>query len=83
MAIRCERCRGLIDDRSAFAVKLHKHGKHLLHDIVRATSLRDGEMGMHMNGDRNCGKPISGYKKHIVETLGFIVEVDTSFLDYL
>lgn len=83
MTVRCEKCRGTIGEGSAFAVKMGKHGKHLLTDIVKAKSLKEGDLAMHMNGDRQCAKPISGWKQKLVDTLGFQMKIDTDFLDYL
>jgi len=83
MAVRCLRCRQSIDSGSAFAILLEKKGGHALHDIVRVSSLGKDSVALHMNGDPQCGRPMSGYKKAILETLGFTVAYDLSFLDYL
>lgn len=83
MSARCMKCRGSINSNSAFAILIAKKGGHVLYDIVRANTLKEDSVAMHMNGDPDCARPVSGFKKSILERLGFSSPYDLSFLDYL
>ena len=81
--VRCARCRQLISDKSAFAVKIQKVSGHVLHDIVCQKFLLEGDIAIHVNGDRECGKEVSSYKPDLLEALGFTSHYDLAFLDFL
>lgn len=83
MKIRCLRCRQMLDTKSAFAIRLVKRGGHVLYDVIRTRELPEDATALHMNGDPQCGRPVSGWKQHALESLGFTSSYDLSFLDNL
>lgn len=83
MAVRCERCRGKIDAGSALAIKVERVSGHILAEVVRSSSLGDDAVALHVNGDRMCSKPVTGFKKNILEAVGMTGVYDLAFLDFM
>jgi hypothetical protein len=77
------RCRQRVSDNSAFVVKLAKRGGHLIHDIAFTKTLQEGDIVLHVNGDPECGRQVSGFKKNLLESLGFVADYDIAFLDFI
>lgn len=84
MAVRCARCRRKIrPEESAFAVALFKEGRKISHDVIRTMFLREGVVALHVNGDPDCGRQVSGYLAHLRDELGVVDEIALSFLNEL
>lgn len=83
--VRCAKCRNrILHEESAFSVLLYKEdGGTAGYDIIRTKFLRDEDVAIHVNGDRQCGQEISGYRSKIRKELGISEKSDLSFLDSL
>lgn len=80
---KCWRCNYAINGNSFFAAKLWALDEHLTYDIVRASELSRDDIAVHMSGDRECAKEVSGYHGKILKRLDLSMSCDTSFLDKL
>ena len=83
---RCWRCNQGISERSALAARVWAEkgdNQHLYYDIVMANSLGGDDIAVHMTGDRECVKEVSGFHGKILERLDLPVSCDTSFLDII
>src|SRR4051812_6713154 len=81
---RCMRCFGTIDHtQSFFCVVLSRKRSKLSTEIRKASEVTFGMTVMHVNGDRQCGKTVAAYHKHILEALNIDVDLDISFVDTL
>lgn len=83
MRFRCERCRATIGKDSAFAVLVTVGEYGIEGDVTRAASLQEGDVVMHVNGDIQCLRKVSGYRGSILEKLHVSEDLDVSFLDEL
>jgi hypothetical protein len=83
MKFRCERCRATFGKNSAFAVLITVTEDGVDGDIVRANSLQDGDIAVHVNGDLQCLRKVSGYRGTIIEKLRCSEDLDVDFLDTL
>lgn len=84
MAVRCMRCRQTIDyGKSAFTLVIVANGGEVNADMLRTQNVPAEAIAMHVNGDRECGKPVSAFRKSILQALGIEEKLDLSFLDYL
>ena len=83
MKIRCERCRATIGKNSAFAVLVTRTDDGVEGDVVRATTLKEGDVVVHVNGDSQCLRKVSGYRGALLEKLHISEELDLLFLDTL
>ena len=80
---RCERCRATIGKGSAFAVLITVGEDGIEGDISRVASLQEGDVVMHVNGDHQCLRKVSGYRGSILEKLHVSDDLDIDFLDTL
>jgi hypothetical protein len=78
---RCWRCNQGISSDSFFAVQLWPEYERLNYDIVMANKLHRDDLAVHMNGDRECTKEVSGYHGKILKRLDLSMSCDTAFLD--
>lgn len=81
---RCWRCNQGISERSAMAVHLWAmtdDDSRLYYDIVMANSLGRDDIALHMTGDRECTKEVSGFHGKILKRCDLPMSCDTSFLD--
>ena len=83
MKIRCERCRATIGKNSAFAVLVTRTDDGVEGDDVRATTLKEGDVVVHVNGDSQCLRTVSGYRGALLEKLHISEELDLRCLDTL
>ena len=82
MKIRCERCRATFGKESAFAVIVERTSDGDVEgDIVRVVSLREGDVALHVNGDQQCLRKVSGYQRTMSEKLRISEELNLDFLD--
>lgn len=66
------------------AVRLwaEKHDdSRLYYDIVMANSLGRDDIAVHMTGDRECAKEVSGFHGKILKKCDLTMSCETSFLD--
>ncbi len=83
MRIRCEKCRATFGKNSAFAVLVTRTDEGVEGDVVRAATLREGDVVVHVNGDSQCLRKVSGYRGALLEKLNISGELDLQFLDSL
>ncbi len=83
MKIRCERCRATIGKGSAFAVLVTRTEDGIEGDVVRVTSLADDDVVVHVNGDQQCLRKVSGYNGALLGKLNVSEDLDLQFLDAL
>lgn len=80
--IACGKCGVRITEKSAFVVHLFRsQDGYLLHDVVKSITLDTGSVCTHLPADRQCTKPMPGFKKKIAELLGISHNFDMEFLD--
>jgi len=71
MPVQCMRCKQDFDpDKTRFVAKIHEFDWGLGIEVTRPIGLGEGCCAVHLIGDRECGKPISGYRSEIVQKLG-------------
>jgi len=81
---RCVRCRQKINpNESAYIALLDKRAGKLEYRIERAAKAQADIYVIHLNGDPQCGKEVSGFRLQLLKSLGLSDEVDTEFLDYV
>jgi len=80
---KCCRCGGWISDRSAYAVSLCGAEGRLTYDVVRVENLTRDDVAIHMGGDRECRRELSGFHGKILKSLDLPLSCDTSFLERL
>lgn len=79
--ITCIRCGRFITASSAFAVVLRADSHmSVSKDVVRSNELSRLDCVLHLNGDRECAKPLSGYLLSIVEVLDLSEDFDLQLL---
>ena len=83
MRTRCERCRATLGKNSAFAVLIYRTDSGVEGDVVRAATLKEGDVVVHVNGDPQCLRKVSGFKGALVEKLCVSEDLDLGFLDIL
>lgn len=84
MTIRCSRCRQKINPtESTYIALLDKQGSKIDYRIERASKVKTDSVAIHLNGDTQCGKEVSGFRVNLLKTIGLPGDVDTQFLDYL
>ena len=82
--LKCKRCTLPVDpDKSAFCVVLvsEPSSGEVSADVVYSRNLKYGDITVHVNGDRSCGKRASGFRKILIEALGLPEEIDISWVD--
>jgi hypothetical protein len=72
-----------VSKSSAFVLALWNEDGEILYDVVFRKNIGKGFVVLHMNGDRNCGRSLSGYHSVISKNLGVPDTYDMSFLDAL
>lgn len=80
---RCWKCDKSISSNSMFAIQLWLKDDILCHDTVRSKMLQSDSMAMHMSGDRECAKEVSGFHGRILKRLDLPISYNTEFLDSL
>jgi hypothetical protein len=80
---KCWRCGSFISDRSAYAVSIRSRYDKLFTDIVMSKNLERDEVAIHMGGDRECRKELSGFHGKILKKLELPAGCDTSKLERL
>ena len=55
----------------------------IFHDTVFVRDLGRDDVAIHMGGDRECRKELSGFHGKILKYFDFDMSCDTSFLDKL
>jgi hypothetical protein len=80
---KCWRCGSYISDRSAYAVLIRRRDDGLFTDIVMSKNLTKGDVAIHMGGDRECRKELSGFHGKILKKLELPTGCDTSKLERL
>lgn len=81
-AIRCERCRQSIrPGKSFFVVKLFNDQGKPGCDVVKTATLGTGDTVVHVNGDLDCGREVSGFRKNLARAIGVDGSNDFKFLD--
>lgn len=80
---KCWRCDQGISSNSFFAVDLRLNIERLGYDIVKASALHRDSIALHMLGDRECTREVSGFHGKILKKLDLPMSCDTSFLDDL
>lgn len=78
---RCWRCGGGITENSVFAVEIWRQDERIRHDVVFANKLHGDSVAVHMGGDRECRREVSGYHGKILKWLDLPMSCDTSFLE--
>lgn len=80
--MNCVRCGGIIcPERSAFFVRLVERNSCIKAEIRYTNDPGEDPVCIHVNGDRECGKERSGYKKALLQALRITYDSDISFLD--
>lgn len=72
--------------KSAYCVYIESRGSKLYGSLAGTsilTTLSEDATVAHVNGDRECGKTIKGYKLKIAQRFGIAPEFDDSFLNFL
>jgi len=80
---RCWRCGSFISDRSAYAVIVSSGDDRLDTDVVMSKNLSRNDVVIHMGGDRECRKELSGFHGKILKKLDLPISCDTSILERL
>jgi hypothetical protein len=78
---KCMKCGRLVTTSSAFAVVLRADSPtSVTMDVVRSSELSRLDCVLHLNGDRECAKPLSGYLLSITEVLDLSGDLDLQLL---
>ena len=80
---KCGRCGSAITDRSAYAIRIWSDDDSVRHDTVMSKNLTRDSVAIHMGGDRECRRELSGFHGKILKNLDLPVSCDTSVLDRL
>ena len=79
--VKCMKCGSSIAPHSAFALVLRTDDSEVVSkDVLRADGLSKWDCALHLNGDPECKKPLSGYLAGIIEHLDLSEDFDMSFL---
>jgi hypothetical protein len=80
---KCWRCQSHISDRSAYAVLVLRRDDVLFTDIIMSKNLSRNDVAIHMGGDRECRRELSGFHGKILKKLELPTGCDTSILERL
>jgi len=72
-----------VTKNSAFVLAIWSEDGEVLYDVVFRKNANKKLVVLHLNGDRSCGSPLSGFHSGIAKKLGVPESYDMPFLDAL